>query len=130
MEEAQRTFWVAIAEDNSIPRPEPDEEGGFLPMYYNGSPVLVSTDEGADAIGVFSSEGEVISYLRQAEQEGLIGDAKAFPLSGRDDFRELFARWPVPYVVVDPEAEPVVGQLRAMRYAAVTVEEFLDSLDD
>jgi hypothetical protein len=81
MEESGRKFWVAMAEDNSIPHPEPDEEKGFLPMYNNASPVVVPTDEGDDALCVFSTEGNVISYLRGLEQEGLIGGAKAFPPS-------------------------------------------------
>jgi hypothetical protein len=123
MEESGRKFWVAMAEDNSIPHPEPDEEKGFLPMYNNASPVVVPTDEGDDALCVFSTEGNVISYLRGLEQEGLIGGAKAFPLSGGEDCREFFARCPASYVVVDPEQG-------AVEDASVAVEAFLADLDD
>jgi hypothetical protein len=96
MEEPERKYWwVAFAEDNSVPRPEPDPERGFWPMYFNASPVIVPTDEGDDALCLFSTEGGVISYLRWAEQEGLIGGAKAFSISGREGFREVLARYPV-----------------------------------
>ena len=117
------TYWLALAEDNSIPRPEPDTERGFWPMYHNASPVIVPTDEGDDALGLFSTEGGVISYLRWAEQEGLIGGAKAFSISGREGFRELLARYPVHYVVVDHTH----GQAED---TSVTVEEFLDRLEE
>jgi hypothetical protein len=117
------TYWVALAEDNSIPRPEPDPESGFWSMYHNASPVIVPTDEGDDALCLFSTEGGVISYLRRAEQEGLIGGAKAFSISGREDFREVLARYPVHYVVVDHTH----GQAED---TSVTVEEFLDRLED
>jgi hypothetical protein len=124
MEEPERKYWwVAFAEDNSVPRPEPDPERGFWPMYFNASPVIVPTAEGDDALCVFSTEGNVISYLRGLEREGLIGGAKAWPLSGGEDFRAFVARWPTSYVVVDPEPSTVED-------TSVTVEDFLDRLED
>ena len=39
-------YWVAFAVDNRILRPDPDEETGFLPMYFDASPVLVPADGG------------------------------------------------------------------------------------
>jgi|SRR5215208_715168 hypothetical protein len=123
MEESERKYWVAAAQDNSVPRPAPDEGRGFWSMWENASPVVAPTDEGYDALCVFSTDGGVIAYLRGLEREELIGGATAFPLSGREDFREFFTRWSVSYVVVDPE-------LGAVEDASVTVEVFLADLDD
>src|SRR5215212_2513714 len=75
--------WVAMAVDNSIPRPEGDPDAGFLPMYFNASPLIVPTDEGEDALCVFTSEGKAIAYLREVEQEALASPALPMPISSR-----------------------------------------------
>ena len=68
-EDNSKRYWIALAVDNSIPRPEPDPVTRFLPMYFNASPLLSPTDEGDDALCVFSTEGEAIAYLRQTEEQ-------------------------------------------------------------
>ena len=115
--------WVAMAVDNSIPRPEGDPDAGFLPMYFNASPLIVPTDEGEDALCVFTSEGKAIAYLREVEREALASPALQMPIYSREDFREFLASYPMSYVVVDP-------QHGMAEDASVTVEALLDTFDD
>src|SRR5215212_2446868 len=111
--------WVAMAVDNSIPPPEPDPETGFWPMHFNASPLIVPTDEGDDALCVFTTEGKAIAYMKEVAQEALASPVLQMPLSSREDFREFLAAYPVSYVVVDPEHGMAED-------ASLTVEEFLD----
>jgi len=112
-------YWVALAVDNSVPRPEPDPEAGFLPMYFNASPFILTTDEGDDALCVFSTEGKVIGYLREMEKVPHIVPAKAISLSNREAFRRFLMRYPtLYYVVLDPQPHEPVER-------AISVEDFL-----
>ena len=124
-EKGHKKYWVAFAVDNSTPRPEPTPDTGFLPMYFNASPLVVPAEEGDDALCVFSTEGKAIGYLNQAarEEQASLVPAMPIPLSGRSDFREFFASYPTFYVVVDPEHD-------AAEDTSVTVEEFLKRLED
>jgi hypothetical protein len=72
-------YWVALAVDNSIPRPEPDPETGLPPMYFNASPLIVPTDEGDDALCVFTTKGKAIAYLKRsgARRLGVVCHADA-----------------------------------------------------
>ncbi len=122
-EESDKRYWVGFAVDNSIPRPKPDPDTGFLPMYFNVSPFVASTNEGDDVLCVFSTEGNVIWYLREEERQGITAPATAIPLTGADDFRQFLVRYPaVIYVAVDPEhGAPVENP--------VAVEEFLSWIE-
>ena len=119
-------YWVALAVNNSIPRPDPDEEASFVPMYFNASPVLVPADGGEDAVCVFSTEGKLMAYMDAGggvhEAANLVS-AVPIPLRGRDDFRELFACYPASHVALDP-LPGTSGD------APVSVDEFLDRLED
>ncbi len=116
-------YWVALAVDNSIPRPEPDPETGFPPMYFNASPLIVPTDEGDDALCVFTTKGKAIAYMNEAEQGASVSPAMPMLMSGREDFWEFLAYYPASYVVVDPEHSTAED-------TSVTVQEFLAALDD
>lgn len=116
-------YWVAFGVDNSIPRPEPDPDTGFLPMYFNASPLLASTAEGDDALCVFSTEGKAVGYLREAVKLASVVPAMQLPLPARrEDFRELLAHYPVSYIMVDQQP----GDLGD---TSVHVDEFLAGLD-
>ena len=122
MKREEKRYWIALAVDNSIPRPEPDPDSGFWPMYFNASPLVVATEEGDDALCVFSTEGKAISYLREAERRAPITGASQWPL---DYYYENAGRLLIPYasVVVDPEHD-------VTRAAVVPVEDFLAELED
>ena len=124
MAEEPGKYWVAMAVDNSIPRPEPDEESGFLPRYFNASPLLLPTDEGEDAICVFSTEGKFWVYITAAgrEQEASMVPATPVPLRGREDFRQFFVHYPVSNIVVDPE-------YGTSRDESIGIQEFMSSLE-
>jgi hypothetical protein len=116
-------YWVALAVDNSIPRPEPDPETGFPPMYFNASPLIVPTDEGDDALCVFTTKGKAIAYMSEAEQGVSVSPAMPMLMSRREDFWEFLAYYPASYVVVDPEQSTAED-------TSVSVQEFLAALDD
>lgn len=123
-EKTSKKYWVALAVDNSIPRPDPDPATGFLPMYFNASPLLVPTDEGADALCIFSTEGRAIGYLREAEEQASVVPAMQLPVPARrEDFRELLAHYPTSYIAVDPEHGVTED-------AFVAVDEFLAGLEE
>jgi hypothetical protein len=123
-EDNSKRYWIALAVDNSIPRPEPDPVTGFLPMYFNASPLLSPTDEGDDALCVFSTEGEAIAYLRQTEEQVYITPAMQMPvLAQREAFQDVFVHWPTSYIVIDPE-------YGASEDRSIPVDEFLAYLEE
>ena len=124
MAEEPGRYWVAMAVDNSIPRPEPDEESGFLPIYLNASPLLLPTDEGEDALCVFSTEGKFRDYITAAsrEREASLVPATPVPLRGREEFRQFFVHYPALNIVVDP----VYGTTRD---ESIGIQEFMSTLE-
>ena len=122
-EHKEEGYWVALAVDNSIPRPEPDPERGFWPMHFNASPLILSTDDGDDVLCVFSTEGNAIGFLREAEKEALVVPGMQLPLARIEDFREFLAHYPASYIAVDPEH----GDTEVV---AVAVDEFLAGFEE
>jgi hypothetical protein len=92
-------------------------------MYFNASPLIVPTDEGDDALCVFTTKGKAIAYMSEAEQGASVSPAMPMLMSGREDFWDFLAYYPASYVVVDPEHSTAED-------TSVTVQEFLAALDD
>jgi hypothetical protein len=48
-------------------------------MHFNASPFILPTDEGDDAVCVFSTEGKAIGYLREMKKWPHIVSATVLP---------------------------------------------------
>lgn len=104
MDEVERRYWVVVIVDNSIPAPEPDADG-FLPMRFNGAPLIKPAEDGEDALCLFTTEGRALGYGRAAVEDPLSPAVPGtlVPLDSREDFERFMLGNPVPYVVLDPE---------------------------
>ena len=122
MSGASRRYWVAVIVDNSVPKPEPRADG-FLPMYYNGAPLIKPAGNGEDALCVFTTEGRALGYGRAAVEDPIAPAAPGtlVPLDSREDFERFMRAYPAAYVVLDPEYDEE-GE-------AVALEEFLEGLE-
>jgi hypothetical protein len=89
-------------------------------MYFNASPLLLPTDEGEDALCVFTTEGKFRVYITAAarEREASMVPATPVPLRGREEFRQFF----VSNIVVDPE-------YGVTRDESIGIQEFMSGLE-
>ena len=122
-EEHGKRYWIALAVENSMPRPEPDPDSGFWPMYCTLALSLYRTTRVVDALCVFSTDAKAISYLREAERRAPITGASGWPLDHYfEDSGRLLDSYDA-YVTVDPGHDVLENVL-------VPVEEFLTELED
>lgn len=116
----QAQWWVAFNLDPSARPPQP--QGVLSAGWSEVAPIFAPTAEGAEALGVFTTDYEATAYMQSlSAQQGGSYPIITEGLNSRQDLERIAERFGVRYVAVNPS---LAGEAAAV----VPLGEFLDRL--